>query len=170
MPDVVFRSPWDAFLADVDTAFEAHFELHCLGGFVIAKLHDFERVTVDVDIIEVRGVDARAVATIAGKGSRLHQRHHVYLDVVTVATVPDRYEERLIDLASRTFKYLQLRALDPHDLVLAKLTRNIDRDREDVKRLATRGLLDAHVLRSRYEKELRYQLGRPEREDLTLDL
>ena len=87
-----------------------------------------------------------------------------------MAAVPDGYEERLIDLASATFKYLRLRALEPHDLVLAKLTRNIDRDREDLKRLASRGLLDAHVLRSRYENELRYQLGRPEREDLTLDL
>jgi hypothetical protein len=169
MPDVL-RPPWDAFLADVDAAFEAPFELHCLGGFVIAQLHDFERVTVDVDIIEVRGADVRAVAALAGKGSRLHRRHDVYMDVVTVAAVPDRYEERLIDLASGTFKYLRLRALEPHDLVLAKLTRNIDRDREDVKRLAARGLLHAHVLRSRYESELRDQLGRPEREDLTLDL
>jgi hypothetical protein len=29
-------------------------------------------------------------------------RHDVYIDVVTVAAVPDRYEERLIDLASGT--------------------------------------------------------------------
>jgi len=110
MPDVVLRPPWDAFLADVDAAFEAPFELHCLGGFVIAQLHDFERVTVDVDIIEVRGADVRAVAATAGKGSRLHRRHDVYMDVVTVAAVPDGYEERLIDLASATFKYLRLRA------------------------------------------------------------
>ena len=88
MPDVVLRPPWDAFLADVDAAFEAPFELHCLGGFVIAQLHDFERVTVDVDIIEVRGADVRAVAATAGKGSRLHRRHDVYMDVVTVAAVP----------------------------------------------------------------------------------
>jgi len=50
------------------------------------------------------------------------------------------------------------------------LPRIIDRDREHVKRLASRGLLDPRVLRARYEGELRYQLGRPEREDLTLNL
>lgn len=137
---------------------------------MIAQLHDFDRVTADVDVIEVRGADARALAAFAGKGSDLHRRRHVYLDVVTVAAVPDRYDERLIEFASGTFKRLRLKALEPHDLILAKLPRNIDRDREGVKCLASRGLLDPRVLRARYEAELRYQLGGPEREDLTLNL
>ena len=42
--------------------------------------------------------------------------------------------------------------------------------REDVKALAVRGGLDPAVLRQRYEEELRPYLGRPEREDLTLQL
>jgi hypothetical protein len=170
VPDIALRRPWDAFFADLDAAVDAPFELHCLGGFVIAQLHDFERVTVDVDVIEVRGSDARALATFAGKGTDVHRRHHVYLDIVTVATVPDRYDERLVDFTPRQFTRLRLKALEPHDLILAKLPRNIDRDREDLKRLASRGLLDPRVLRHRYESELRYQLGRPEREDLTLNL
>ena len=44
------------------------------------------------------------------------------------------------------------------------------RDREDVKRLARGPGLDVAVLRDRYAQELRFQLGRPDREDLTLQL
>src|SRR5438067_416161 len=66
------------------------------------------------------------------------------------------------------FKYLRLGALEPHDLVLAELPGNIDRHREDVKRLAARGLLHAHVLRSRTETGLRDHLGRPDCTALTL--
>jgi hypothetical protein len=57
-----------------------------------------------------------------------------------------------------------------HDLVLAKLTRNSDRDRADVEAIAAGPGLDVDALRRRYEDELRYKLGRPEREDLTLKL
>ena len=52
-----------------------------------------------------------------------------------------------------------------------KLSRNIDRDREDVVALATGPGLDTELLRHRYFAELRPKPGRPDREDLnrTLD-
>ena len=53
---------------------------------------------------------------------------------------------------------------------LSKLERNIQRDRDDVKYLARTVPLDLEVLKQRYQKELRWQLGNPEREDLTLKL
>jgi hypothetical protein len=53
---------------------------------------------------------------------------------------------------------------------LSKLERNIQRDRDDVKHLARTVPLDPEVLKYRYQKELRWQLGNPEREDLTLQL
>ncbi len=58
----------------------------------------------------------------------------------------------------------------PYDLALSKLERNIQRDRDDVKHLAHAIPLDLKILKERYEKELRWQLGNPEREDLTLRL
>jgi hypothetical protein len=54
--------------------------------------------------------------------------------------------------------------------VLAKLTRNADRDRGDLEYLATRVPLDPSVLQDRYHREMRGYLGTPEREDLTLAL
>ena len=67
-------------------------------------------------------------------------------------------------------QHLHLCALDPYDLALSKLERNIQRDRDDVKYLANAVPLDLEVLKERYQKELRWQLGNPEREDLTLRL
>ena len=107
---------------------------------------------------------------LAGRGSALAKRHHVYLDVVTVATVPEDYESRLIDILTETFSNLRLRAFERHDLVLAKLTRNADRDREDVRRLTAGPGLDVSTLQKRYEQELRFQSSNPGRDDMTIAL
>jgi hypothetical protein len=56
------------------------------------------------------------------------------------------------------------------DLVLAKIARNNDKDRADVAAIAGGPGLDIDVLRTRYVEELRPKLGRPEREDPTLEL
>jgi Nucleotidyltransferase of unknown function (DUF6036) len=87
-----------------------------------------------------------------------------------VGHVPENYEDRLSEIFPKVFKHLRLLALDPYDLALSKLERNIRRDRDDVKHLARTVPLDLEVLKERYQKELRWQLGNPEREDLTLRL
>ena len=84
--------------------------------------------------------------------------------------MPEDYERRLMTAFAGEFRHLGVRAFERHDLVLAKLERNGDRDREDVEVLARGPGLDITVLRSRYEQELRPLLGRPDREDLTLSL
>ena len=71
---------------------------------------------------------------------------------------------------AKTFNHLRLFALDPYDLALSKIERNTQRDRDDVKHLARTLPLDLNVLKDRYEKELRPDLGNPRREDLTLKL
>jgi hypothetical protein len=170
VPENALPEPWRSFLHELDELLEQPTELHCFGGFVIVELYGFTRVTADVDVIQVRGGDPATLAKVAGKGSALHSRHKVYLDIVTIASVPENYEDRLVDLLPNQFNKLRLKAFEAHDLVLAKLARNIDRDREDVMRLAERPGLDPVLLTQRYHDELRYQLGRPEREDLTLKL
>jgi len=65
---------------------------------------------------------------------------------------------------------LRLYAFEAHDLALSKLTRNSERDRDDVKYLAETGYVDLEVLQQRYEKELRPYLVNVERHDLTMRL
>jgi hypothetical protein len=163
--------PWRSFLHDLDAELTGPCELHCFGGFVIAMRYGLSRPTADIDILEARGPsDAASLARLAGKGSSLAQRHGVYLDVVTVAHVPENYGERLSDLFPGVFKHLALRALEPHDIALSKLPRNADHDREDIKQLAINPGLDVDVLMQRYQEELRFQLTNPTSGDLTLEL
>lgn len=61
-------------------------------------------------------------------------------------------------------------ALDPYDLALTKLERNIERDRNDIRYLARTVPFDLALLRGRYLTEQRPYLGNPTREDLTLQL
>ena len=164
------REPWRSFLRDLDEELKLPTELHCFGGFVVAECYGLTRATADIDILQSKGTRLVDIVRLAGRDSKLHKRHKVFVDVVTVADVPDGYEERLTPVLPDWFKNLRLRVFERHDLVLAKLTRNSDRDRADVEAIAAGPGLDVDTLRRRYEDELRYKVGRPEREDLTLTL
>jgi hypothetical protein len=104
------------------------------------------------------------------RGGVLHRKYKIYLDYVGVAKVPENYEVRLTEMFPGAYKHLRICALDPYDLALSKLERNIQRDRDDVKHLAQFIPLDLKILSERYQKEFRWQLGNPQREDLTLRL
>jgi hypothetical protein len=171
MPSEQIPEPWASFLSQVDDRLNDDVELHCFGGFVITTLYGLARSTVDVDVLPaIRRSEWRRLANLAGKGSELHRKYGAYLDFVTVATVPEDYDQRLTEMFPGVFSRLRLLAFDPYDLALAKLERNIQRDRDDVKHLARTIPFDLDALKDRYLKELRPLLGNPEREDLTLRL
>ena len=171
MPPEHIPEPWNSFLSGLDACLQEEVELHCLGGFVLTVVYGLARPTADVDVVLVapRGESERLLR-LAGKGSALHRKHGVYLDLVTVTTLPEDYDQRLKEIFPDVFERLHMFALDPYDLALAKLERNIQRDRDDIKYLAQQTPFELEVLRQRYERELRPYLGNPEREDLTLRL
>src|SRR5258708_38699262 len=55
---------------------------------------------------------------LAGKESPLRRRHKVYLDVVSVATAPENYVDRLVPLCSCCWKRLKLFVLEARDTSL----------------------------------------------------
>lgn len=163
--------PWKSFLHSLDEELQHPVELQCFGGFVVTMFYELARGTVDLDVIQIAPKDtSQALLALAGKGSSLHQKFGLYLDLVRIAAVPEDYDQRLTEMFPGQFLHLRLYAFDPYDIALAKLERNIQRDRDDVKHLARTIPFDLHLLKVRYEKELRPYLGNPEREDLTLRL
>lgn len=163
--------PWLSFLRELDSAAQEEVWLDCMGGFVVTLVYGFSRPTADLDVLEIAPAAAgRPLVDLAMQGGSLHKKYKVYLDRVGVAKVPENYEDRLAEIFPKVFKHLRLLALDPYDLALSKLERNIQRDRDDVKHLAKIVPLDLGVLKERYHRELRWQLGNPKREDLTLRL
>jgi hypothetical protein len=124
-----------------------------------------------VDVLEIAPLSAIATfGRVAMQGGELHKKYGIYLDRVTVVQAPYEYESRLVEMFPRAFEHLRLMALDPYDLALTKLERNIERDRSDIQHLARTVPFDLNVLRERYAAEQRPYLGNPEREDLTLEL
>jgi hypothetical protein len=162
--------PWLSFLRDVDDQLSGPAELHCFGAFVLLEEHQIPIATGDLDFFNAIGVPKDELIRLAGRDSELCRRHKVYLDLVTIATIPDRYDERLHDMSTPGFRHLRLRAFERHDLILAKLARDNDRDREDLKRVATSAGLDPAVLKQRYYDEMRYQSTNETRDDTTLEL
>lgn len=147
--------PWLGFLQDVDRTLSQPVEVHCLGAFVLAVLWGLPRQTGDIDFIEVVPSDAGGeLLRIAGDGSEIARTYKVHFDRATVAEYPGGYASRLADLTPRGCKRLRLRALEVHDLVLAKLGRNSARDRADVEFLVRQGVIDRRILEERFASEL----------------
>jgi hypothetical protein len=163
--------PWFSFLKELDALVTTTVRLDCIGGFVVTVLYGSGRPTADVDVLEIAPLSAALIFDqVAMQGGELHRKYGIYLDQVTVAQAPYEYQNRLIEMFPGAFQHLRLMALDPYDLALTKLERNIERDRSDVRHLARTVPFDLAVLRERYLSEHRPYLGNPKREDLTLQL
>ena len=172
MPPSLVPEPWHSFLQELDHAVSEEVHLHCLGGFVVTQFYGLARTTVDIDTLAIAPRDQQTqVLSKGGKGSELHRKYKLYLDLVTMLSYPYNYDERLTEMFPGVYQHLRLFALDAYDLVLTKMGRNIERDREDVKYLAKVARLDLALLKQRYEVELRpYVIGNPKTYDLTLQL
>jgi hypothetical protein len=146
--------------------------MHRIGGFAVTLHYGLMRPTGDIDVFYVIPSTAMAwLAKTAGKGSELHRKHRVYVQVSAVATVPEDYASRLIEMFPGEFNNLRILVLDPYDLALSKLERNSEIDVEDVKHLARAAHFDFDLLADRYQRELRPFLKGPEaRHDMTLKL
>ena len=164
--------PWRSFLADLDSQLPEPIVVHCIGGFAINLSYGFPRPTKDIDVCEVApGSAKKTVQELAGENSALHDKHKVYVQIVTMATLPYDYEDRLTEITAGMYRNIRLLVLEAHDLALSKIGRNSDRDIEDVKYLGRAVPLDLELLRTRFTTELEtIMLGNPETARTTLQL
>jgi hypothetical protein len=166
------QEPWLGFLRAVDKALKRPTEIHCIGGFALQLLLQASRPTGDVDFVQSVPDEAGVHLTeVAGRNTELAVEHKLYLNFVKVTEPPSGYATRLLDATPGDLKRLEIKVLDPYDLVLTKLERNSPRDREDVKALILELGLDADVLRTRFDDELRpYLAVAPDRTIMTFEL
>lgn len=163
--------PWHSFLAELDRQLNGDVELHCIGGFVVTVLYDLKRPTSDVDFLSAVPTSALdSLMTIGGEGSVLYKKYGLHLDKVGIVNQPDNYTARLVEIFPGTYRHLRLMVLELYDLILSKLERNWQIDRDDIKQLALKVPLDVQKLSQRYEQEMRPYLANQEREDRTLKL
>jgi len=162
--------PWASLLADIEAHAPEPMTLTCIGGFAVSQHYGLVRPTGDIDVVDVTPAAVRRwLADFAAEGSPRHRKHKVYLQLVGVASLPYGYEDRVGEIFAGSYERLRLFVLDPCDLVLSKLSRNSDVDREDVKHLALSAGLDLVQLERRYRDELRpYLVGPITRHDATM--
>jgi hypothetical protein len=162
--------PWPDFLTAIDAKLSQEVNLHCLGGFVLTALYDIPRVTGDLDYIEVvPRAAAKELEEIAGKESALSKKYRLFLQHVGIADLPDEHESRLQELNLGMVR-LKLWALDPYDLLLAKLPRNSPKDQDDAKYLIPKIKLDLATFSDRWNKEMAPWISNRPRHDLTVEL
>ena len=159
--------PWNSFFYELDTKLDEEVCLYCVGGFAITIQYGLPRQTADIDVLSI----APTVLAIAGNGSRLHTKHHVYIQPMGgIVTLPENHMERVAELFPGRYRRLRLFGLDPYDLALSRLERNSQRDRDDIKHLSKTIPLDLEILERRYRIEQRPYLANEEKHDLTLRL
>ena len=172
-PDL--HAPWKQFLDELDPLLGEMLlgepiELHCIGGFAVVAAYDLQRSTNDLDYVTLIPAHCgQDLEQLAGQESALARKYKVHVHRASIASLPTNYEDRLSEVFAGRFRNIRLFVLDPYDLVLSKLSRNIERDREDVKHLVRTQKLDPTILRERYN-ELRVNLiGPPETHEATLE-
>lgn len=162
--------PWPDFLGELDAQLSRTVTLHCLGGFVLTALHSIPRYTADLDYVDVMPrVAATELENVAGKESALCKKYRLFLQNVAIADLPEEYESRLQEL-NLNLEKLKLRALDPYDLLLAKVTRNSPKDQEDAKYLIAKMKLEFKTFDDRWKTEMATRVANRKRHDLTMEL
>lgn len=160
-------SPWCEFLTEIDRQLSAPARLVCIGGFVVTAIHGFSRSTSDLDYVQCSSELPAELLGIAGPGSALHKRYHLFVEHVGIVTMPYNFEERLLSV-DLPFEKLKLIIPELYDLVLSKLERNSPKDQADVQFLAEKYRLSFSVLCKRFDNELDF-MANPTRHITTLN-
>jgi hypothetical protein len=161
-------SPWKEFPLELDALLPEPVTFECVGGFAVVVAYALPRSTNDLDYFTLEPSNLTTVVhNLAGEGSALAKTHKVHIHRAAIASLPEDYQERMTEIYPGIFKQIRLFVLDPCDLVLSKLCRNAQRDREDAKYLINTQHIDVTVFKKRYDRELKCNLiGDPkERED-----
>lgn len=160
-PSEALAEPWRSFLSDLDATVNEPVDLHCIGGFAVSQYFGLARETADLDVLNIAPQSSReTILAAAGKGSPLHRKYRVFIDLVGVVNFPDGYEARL-QRAWPVWPKLRLWIPEAHDLALTKLERSNERDIRDVMFLAQAGSIHPETLITRFEDEMEMYLGQP---------
>jgi hypothetical protein len=110
--------------------------LYIFGGAAAVIAYGSKRGTLDVDAyIEQRSIKDDLLEW-AGRGSELELKHGLYLHRANIELMlletPD-WKKRSVEVLRGKLKHVRVKAIGKEDLILSKLSRYNDRDREDIR-------------------------------------
>ncbi len=166
------------FLRDIDSLLgeekvRGKITLFIFGGAAAVIAYGSRRGTVDIDAYLEGGAMRKKLMGWAGEDSELARKHGIHLheantDLMLIED-PD-WKGRCLEIFKGRLKRLRVRALGKEDLILSKLSRYNDRDREDIRFLAEHHEIDPKKLIAYYESARPYYVGRLATLDQTFDI
>lgn len=148
-----------AFLGAVDTELAQHarpgetLDLYLLGRSALILGYGVLLATKDVDVVDVADSRLLGIAVdIFGKNSPGNVARRFYLETVSsgLPPLPIGYQKRCIDVPG-PWRIIRPKRPEPHDLIVTKLSRFHQGDREDVRIICDADDIDTVILRERFE-------------------
>lgn len=149
----------EGFFREIDRhwrpAAKERIPLRVIGSGALLLQTDYDRGTKDGDVLESLDlkdeIKARLQA-LAGKGTELHTRAKLYLDIVVAGLpfLPQAPKFHALPELNKTLKHFEISALDVVDVVVSKLMRFNKDDTGDVLAMVARGLVDHKKLIARF--------------------
>lgn len=147
------------FLVAVDAELVRHAEpgetldLYLLGRSALMLGYGVQLMTKDVDVVDIAGSRLLGVAVdIFGKKKSGQLAHHFYIETVSsgLPPLPIGYQKRCVEIPGR-WRIIRPKSPEVHDLVVTKLKRFHQGDREDIRILCDTGDVDATTLQDRLD-------------------
>jgi hypothetical protein len=147
------------FLKDVDRGWrggpEGKIRLNIIGSVALLLQSNYERGTKDSDVLQTAQLSddtKRRLIELAGEKTLIHQRHHLYLDVVAngIPFLPHGpLYHAMLDL-NASLAHFEIHVLDVVDVVVSKLKPFRGSDRDDIRAMIARGLVPHDRLVARF--------------------
>lgn len=167
--------PFRSFFQDIDRRWESDREeklrLRVIGSAALMLQTDYVRGTKDSDILEtteLAAADKNRLLELAGVGSRVAQRHRMYLEIVSsgLPFLPQSPHWHPLPELNPLLKHLTIEVLDVVDVVVSKLKRFSASDADDVRAMTEKGLVEHRRLIERFQSAVDVYGGDARADDL----
>lgn len=166
---------FDEFFRELDNGWDPvddeKTRLHIIGSTALMLQTGYERGTKDSDVLKTRDLSKKTkeqLLELAGRGTDIHERRRLYIDVVSSAIPFLPQQPEWIPLAdlSETLHHFDLSVLSVVDVVVSKLKRFNTKDLQDIEAMIDLGLVDHVALVERFELAVDMFSGDARAEDL----
>lgn len=145
--------------------------LSIIGCGALMLQASYERGTKDSDVFETTDLTdetKRRLVELAGKGTELHRRRNLYVDIVAngIPFLPHVPQWHPVTEINNALQHLELVALDIVDVVVSKLKRFGANDQSDIDAMIERGLVPHEQLIDRFRAAVDDFIGDARAEEL----
>lgn len=159
-PCEVLVSVFEDFFRELDASWkwpaDAKTSLRIIGSAALMLQADYERGTKDTDVLKTRDLSQETkqqLLELAGRGTEIHKRHRVYIDVVSGALpfLPQQPAWTQLPELSAELRHFDLSVLSVIDVVVSKLKRFSPNDIGDIEAMMELGLVPHDALVERFK-------------------